>query len=101
MRVRAAPPVLVSVKDCVAEEAPTAVDAKERLAGERLAAGALTLVPLRVRVCGELGALSLKLRVAVKVPAAVGLKVNVVRQEAPGASVPLPLHEVAPWKSVA
>ena len=43
----------------------------------------------------------MKLRVAVKVPAAVGLKVNVVRQEAPGARVPLPLHEVAPWKSVA
>ena len=45
--VSAAVPVLLSVTDCVAEDAPTFVDAKERLAGERPAIGTPTPVPLR------------------------------------------------------
>lgn len=72
---RAALPVLVSVKDCVAEDTPTFVEAKVKLVGEKLAAGPFAPVPLRVRVCGELGAVSLKVRVAENVPAAVGTKV--------------------------
>ena len=95
--VRAPAPVFLSVTTCAADEEPTLVEAKVRLVGERLTAGAPPPVPVSATVCGEPGAVSLNLRVAVKVPAAVGLKVNVVRQEAPAASVPL--HELAPWKS--
>lgn len=36
------------------------------------------------------------MRVAENVPAAVGLKVNVMTQELPAASVAFPPHEVAP-----
>lgn len=95
--VSAAEPEFFTVTVCAAEDALTVVEAKARLVGERLAAGADTPVPLKVIDCGVLGALSLKLRVTEKVPAAVGLKVNVVRHEAPAASEPL--HELAPWKS--
>lgn len=95
--VSAAVPVFLSVTTCAADEEPTWVEVKARLVGERLTTGTPTPVPVSATVCGEPGAVSLKLRVAAKVPAAVGLKVNVVRQEAPAASVPL--HELAPWKS--
>jgi hypothetical protein len=95
--VKTAVPVFLSVIACAADEEPMLVEAKVRLVGERLTAGAVTLVPLRVTVCGEPGALSLKLRVAVKVPAAVGLKVKFVRQDAPAVSEPA--QELAPWKS--
>lgn len=97
--VSALAPVFLSVTVCVADVEPTLVEVKVRLVGERLTAGAPAPVPLRATVCGEFGALSLKLSVAVKVPAAVGLKVNVTTQEAPTANVPLPTHDVAPWKS--
>jgi guanyl-specific ribonuclease Sa len=96
---KAAVPVFLSVMVCAAAVEPTLVAAKVRVVGERLTAGTPTPVPVRMRVCGVLGALSLKLSVAVKVPAAVGLKVKVVRQDAPGASDPA--HELAPWKNVA
>jgi len=48
-RTKAAPPVFLRVMDWVAEEAPTAVVGKVRLAGEKLAVGAATAVPESVR----------------------------------------------------
>lgn len=92
-------PVFLSVKVWTADEAPTVVEAKVRLVGVRLTAGTPTPVPVRVTVCGELEALSVKLSVAEKVPAAVGLKVPVAVQVLPGAS---DVEQVlVPWKSEA
>ena len=56
--VRGAVPVFLSVTGCAADVEPTLVDAKVRLVGERLTAGVPPPVPLRVTVCGELGAVS-------------------------------------------
>lgn len=73
----------------MAEAEPTLVDGKVRLVGETVAetvAGVLP-VPLRATDCGELGALSVKLRVAEAEPAAVGLKATVTVQEALAARV--------------
>lgn len=50
VRVSKAVPELVSVKVCAADEEPTLVEAKLRLAGERLAAGIPTPVPLSATV---------------------------------------------------
>lgn len=86
-RTTAAVPVLVSVTFCVAEDAPTAVEAKARLAVERLIVG-VAPVPLRATVCGVLAALSAKLSVAESAPVAVGLKVTVTVQEPPALIVP-------------
>ena len=44
-------------------------------------------VPVSVTVCGELPALSLKVRTPVRVPATVGVNVTVARQLAPAARV--------------
>lgn len=48
----------MSVTICAAEVEPMLVEAKVRLVGERLTAGAPAPVPVRVMVCGELGAVS-------------------------------------------
>ena len=82
---------------CAADLEPIFVELKERLVGERVVTGVPAPVPLKATVCGEAGPLSKKLRVAVKVPVAVGLKVNATVQEAPVASDAL--HEVEPLKA--
>jgi hypothetical protein len=84
--VSAPVPVLVRVTVCAAEDAPTLVDAKLRLPGERLAAGTPTPVPVRAKACGELAALSVKLSEAESAPAAKGLKMIETVQEAVAAS---------------
>ena len=86
--VRAAVPVFLSVTVCAADCAPTSVEAKARLVGERLTTGTPTPVPLSVTVCAEavLEALSARLSEAGAAPAAVGLKVMEIAQEALAAS---------------
>ena len=51
-------------------------------------------MPDSVTVCGEFGALSVMLRVPVRVPNVVGVKVTVEMQEAPIATVPQALVSV-------
>ena len=65
--------------------APTAWLPKVRLVGERLAAGAVP-VPERLTLCGLPVALSVRVTAAVRVPAAVGLKVTLIVQLAPAAT---------------
>lgn len=59
--------------------------AKERLVLDKVT-GAVP-VPVNVAVCGEFGALSPTVRVPVRVPAAVGVKVTEIVQLALAASV--------------
>lgn len=87
VRTRAEPPELVRVKVSGAEDAPITVEGKVRLEGAKLATGAATAVPLRATGCGELTALPVKVREAAAAPAAVGLKVTEMVQEALAASV--------------
>jgi hypothetical protein len=56
--VRAPAPVFLSVTVCAADVEPILVELKVRLVVERLTAGAPAPVPVRVAVCGELGAVS-------------------------------------------
>jgi len=50
--------------------------------------------PVMFTVCGEFGALSVEVSVAVRVPVIVGVKVTVVTQEAPIARVPQGLDAI-------
>ena|SRR5215472_5469728 len=61
-----------SVTDCDALPVPTDVAAKERLAGDADALAGVAPVPDRVTTWGLFVAESTKLRLAVRVPAAVG-----------------------------
>ena len=72
-----------NVTDCDALPDPTDVLAKERLEGETDALEAANPVPDRATACGLLVAESVKVRVAVRVPDAVGLKTTVAEQPAP------------------
>src|SRR5215472_17384493 len=73
-----------SVTDCAALPVPTCVAANERLAGDADAlAGIAPPVPERVTIWGLFVAESAKFRLAVRVPAAVGLKTSVAEQLAP------------------
>jgi hypothetical protein len=73
----------------VCDEAPTKVLGKLTAVGLSVACGAPAEVPVpvKVNICGEFEALSAKLRVAVRVPVASGVKVNMYVQLAPAASV--------------
>jgi hypothetical protein len=83
-------PLLVMVNDSVLVD-PDAVDGKESDVGDTVATGPAVAVALRATVCGLPGALSVMLSVAEKVPAAVGVKMTLMVQLAPGAMVaPLP-----------
>jgi hypothetical protein len=84
--VSASAPELVKVTDRAAEDEPAFVEAKARLAADRLAPGAATPAPLSATDCVALAALSAKISVAVNAPAAAGLKVTEAAQEAPAAS---------------
>jgi hypothetical protein len=86
LRVRAAVPVFLSEIAWVAAEEPTVVLANVRVAGVRVTAGAVP-VPVRDAVCGEPLALSATLTVAFSDPAAAGLKVTVILQLAPAATL--------------
>src|ERR1035437_7365204 len=91
LRLSAAFPVFLSVTACVAAFEPTTVLVNVRLAGERLTAGP---VPASVwaTVCGEPVTLSAMLTAAFNVPGAAGLKVTVIAQLAPAATLaPQPL----------
>ena len=79
---------MVSVTVCAELVMSTASLAKARLEGERLAlAEVLEPVPERLRVCGLPVALSATLRVALRVPVAAGLKVTLIVQLAPAATL--------------
>jgi len=78
--VSAAVPVLVRVIDCVALLAPTFVLGKVRDVGDSVTNGATTPVPLSETTCGLLVALSANVRVPVREPAAVGVKVTLTEQ---------------------
>jgi hypothetical protein len=79
----AAVPVLVNVSDWLALAMPTVWLPKLTLAGARLAAGVPAPVPLRVIPWGLLAALSAIVRVAERVPTALGLNATLTVQFAP------------------
>ena len=72
--------VFLSVTSCAAEATPSGVEPKVRLAG--VSVTVRVPVPLRGTVCGDPVALSATFRDAVSVPAANGLNVTVIEQEA-------------------
>jgi hypothetical protein len=74
-----------SVTDCDALPDPTDVLANERLVGKTVALEAANPVPVRVTAWGLLVAESVKVRVAVRVPAAVGLNTTLAEQLAAAA----------------
>jgi hypothetical protein len=65
---------------------PTSCAAKVRLVAERVTAGAIP-VPVNPTCCGLPGALSVTLTEADRAPDAVGVKVTVTAQAAPGVSI--------------
>lgn len=83
--VNAALPELLRVTTLAGLVVPTAWLAKETLTGKKATEGAIP-VPLRGRECGLPLALSFTEMFAVRMPAAVGLKVVVMEQDAPGAT---------------
>jgi hypothetical protein len=93
LTLRAALPVLLKVMVCEALATPTGWFPKLRLVDERLTAGALGLVPetvpvpARVTDCGLPVALSVRLRAAVRDPLAAGVKVTLMVQLAPAATL--------------
>jgi hypothetical protein len=65
---------------------PTTWLAKVRLVGEMLTAGAVP-VPVRLTLCGLPAALSVRVIAAVRVPLAAGVKVTLIVQLAPAATL--------------
>lgn len=82
-------PLLVSVVPRPDDMTPTDVigNATEELAGEQIGVAVSTLMPDSVTVFGELAALLVIVKEPVRVPAAVGAKVTLIAQLAPGATV--------------
>ena len=92
--IEAVPP-LANVTDCGEVVAPTAVFAKERLAGITLAFPELP-VPVSDTVCGLLVALSVMATVALRVPAAEGVNTTLMVQvPEPWSVVPQVFEEIA------
>ena len=86
--LKAALPGLVRVTGCAELVVPTGRLPKARLAGERLTTGAVLVpVPERLTVWGLPAALSEMLRVPLRVPVAVGVKVTLIVQLAPAATL--------------
>lgn len=83
-------PEFVSVVDLAALVVPTPWEAKARLVGLNVTAG-LIPVPLSATLCGLPAALSVTVRVAGRLPVAVGLNVTEMVQVEPGASVAGPI----------
>ena len=95
--VRAALPLLVSVTVRTSLVVLTCWCPKLKLVGLRLTAGADAVVPepLKATDCGLPDALSVIVTLALRLPAAVGVKVTLMKQEAPAASSVLePLGQV-------
>jgi hypothetical protein len=87
VNVTGADVLLVNVMTCAAAVVPTVVEANVSEAGEIVTpVPADTPVPVTATVWGVLEAESVKVMVALNVPAAVGVKVNVFVQLAPTAS---------------
>ncbi len=87
LRINAPFPVLKSVMVCASAVVPTVVLAKVKLAGDdRVTTGVLP-VPLRATVAGDPLALSAMLKAAFNVPEAAGLKVTVIAQLTPAATL--------------
>jgi hypothetical protein len=83
-------PELVMVALCAVAATPTTVLGNVRVVGEAAAEGTATPVPVRVTFCvvpDTLLALSVIVRAAPRVPAAVGVKVTEIEQVAAGAKV--------------
>jgi hypothetical protein len=83
---RGAVPLFVSVVVCAALVVPIARQPNARLVGVNVTAGAVP-VPVSAIVCGLFGALSVIETAAVRVPAAVGLKITEIVQVAFTASI--------------
>lgn len=82
---------MVRVTSCAVLGVPTAWLPKARLAAERVTAGP-TPVPLRTTVCGPPAALSLMTKSPLVLPVTEGLKVTLMVQFAPAATLdPQPL----------
>src|SRR5205823_3283125 len=100
----AALPVLVRVRDWETPGLPIGTEPKLRLSGlasrliEKLTVGAVP-VPVRAIRCGEPAALSLRTRVALRAPAAVGRNRSLEAPLSPGASV-LPVGSAESVKSL-
>ena len=93
VRSSVAVPALVRVTGSASEAVPWVVVGKASAVTLSLTEGAAAPVPVRVTFCGEPVALSVTPRVAVRAPAAAGLKATKMEQEAPEASdVPQPLR---------
>src|SRR5256712_441769 len=98
VRLRGAPPLLVSVTFCAALVVPTRCLPDVLLVAESVAVGGVTPVPVSDTDCGLPAASSVMITVAVRALAAVGVKVRLRTQLAPGASV-APLMQVVPEAS--
>lgn len=81
-------PLLVSRMVCAALVDPTACELNVRLVGERVIAGVVadSPVPLNSNPCGLPMALSAMETEAVRIPAAVGVKVTLMMQLSPGST---------------
>jgi hypothetical protein len=83
---KVAVPLLVSVTFCAALAVVTSCPAKFRLVGASVTAGAVP-VPVRATLCGLPGALFVIVTLAARFPVAVGLKVALIEQFAPAATL--------------
>ena len=90
-----APPVLARVTTCGRLVVPTACVPKVRLAGNRLAAGGVAPVPVRVMVWGDPRPVSVRVTVPTLVPNAEGVKVTLMVQLAPAFTT---LPQVFVWE---
>src|SRR2546426_570206 len=98
VRLRGAPPLLVSVTFCAGLVVPTRCLPNALLVAESVAVGGVTPVPVSDTDCGLPAASSVMITVAVRALAAVGVKVRLRTQLAPAASV-APLMQVVPEAS--
>src|SRR5438046_10468938 len=87
VRLSAAPPVLVSATACAALVVPTVWLPKLRLDGDKLPAAGVFPTPVRLTLCGLPLALSVRLSVPLRVPAAAGVKGTLIAQLAAERSV--------------
>ena len=78
--------MLLSVTVCAVPVVPTVWLAKTSELGLNVTRGAPTAVPLMETTCGDPAALSVKPRVALRVPLALGRKLTETEQVAAGAS---------------
>src|SRR6516225_7983212 len=94
--LRAASPLFFSVTVCTPLLVLTCWFPKLKLVGFRLTTGPDAVVPepLNATGCGLPGALSAIDKLAVRLPSAVGVKVTLMEQEAPAASVLEPMGQV-------